>query len=89
MMDQCPKGVIATVAGSGEPGHSGDGALATKACLNEPKNICFDANGHLFIADSENHVIRRVMRSSGLIETVAGSIPGIKQQVLRVLPFRL
>jgi len=75
MMDQCTKGMIATVAGSGEPGYSGDGTLATMACLNEPKNLCFDADGNLFIADSENHAIRRVMRSSGLIDTVAGTVP--------------
>ena len=75
MMDQCPKGVISTVAGNGEPGHSGDQDLATKACINEPKNLCFDAEGNLYIADSENHAIRRVMRSTGLIETVAGSVP--------------
>jgi hypothetical protein len=41
MMDQSPKGMIVTVAGNGEPGHSGDGNLATTACLNEPKNLCF------------------------------------------------
>jgi len=74
MMDQCPKGMMTTVAGSGEPGCGGDGALATAACLNEPKNISFDAAGNLLIADSENHAIRRVMRSSGIIETVAGSM---------------
>ena len=72
MMDQCPKGMMTTVAGSGEPGCRGDGALATAACLNEPKNISFDAAGNLLITDSENHAIRRVMRSSGIIETVAG-----------------
>ncbi len=75
MMDQCPKGMIATVAGSGESGHSGDGILATMACLNEPKNLCFDASGNLFIADSENHAIRRIMQVSGLIDTVAGTGP--------------
>ncbi len=75
MMDQCPKGVISTVAGNGESGHSGDQDLATKACINEPKNLCFDAEGNLYIADSENHAIRRVMRSTGLIETVVGSVP--------------
>ena len=74
-MDQCSKGMLSTVAGCAEPGHSGDGTLATLACLNEPKNLCFDAEGNLFIADSENHVIRRVMRSTGLIETVAGFVP--------------
>ena len=74
MMDQCPKDMLSTVAGCGEPGHDGDGSLATAACLNEPKNLCFDAEGNLYIADSENHAIRRVMRSSGLIETVAGFV---------------
>ncbi len=71
-MDQCPKGILSTVAGSGEPGYLGDGTLATTACLNEPKNLCFDGEGNLFIADSENHAIRRVNRSTGQIETVAG-----------------
>ena len=75
MIDQCPKGLLSTVAGNGEPGYAGDGALATLACLNEPKNLCFDAEGNLYIADSENHVIRRVLRASGIIETVAGSSP--------------
>ncbi len=74
MMEQCSTGMLATVAGNGEPGHSGDGALATTACLNEPKNLCFDADGNVLIADSENHVIRRVMRLSGLIETVVGTV---------------
>ena len=74
-MDQCPKGMIATVAGNGEPKHCGDGTLATTASLNEPKNLCFDFQGNLLIADSENHAIRRVMRSTGLIETIAGSTP--------------
>ena len=75
MMDQCPKGMLSTVAGSGEPGHLGDGTQAITACLNEPKNLCFDAEGNVYIADSENHAIRRVMRATGLIETVAGFIP--------------
>ncbi len=73
MIGCCPKGVLSTVAGSGEPGYQGDGDLANLACLNEPKNLCFDAEGNLYIADSENHVIRRVLRASGIIETVAGS----------------
>ncbi len=72
MIDRCPKGVLSTVAGSGEPGYQGDGDLATLACVNEPKNLCFDAEKNLYVADSENHVIRRIVRTSGLIETVAG-----------------
>ncbi|HJU04208.1 MAG TPA: hypothetical protein VJ692_03585 [Nitrospiraceae bacterium] len=65
-------GTIATVAGTGEPGYAGDGGTATAACLNEPKNIALDRFGNLYIADSENHVIRKVDLATGLMTTVAG-----------------
>lgn len=64
-------GTIGTVAGTGEPGHSGDGGAAASARLNEPKSLAV-ARGCLYIADSENHVIRKVDLASGLISTVAG-----------------
>lgn len=63
---------ISTCAGMGEPGFAGDGGLAFSARLNEPKGLALDHAGHLFIADSENHVIRRVDRVTGLITTVVG-----------------
>jgi sugar lactone lactonase YvrE len=66
-------GTMRTVAGSGTAGLSGDGGPAIAACLNEPKGLCLDGLGHLLIADSENHVIRKVDRVSGIIVTVAGS----------------
>jgi sugar lactone lactonase YvrE len=65
-------GTIRTVAGNGIAGLSGDGGPATAACLNEPKGLCFDGSGDLLIADSENHVIRKVDRTNGIIVTVAG-----------------
>jgi sugar lactone lactonase YvrE len=65
-------GMIRTVVGSGEAGWSGDGGAAVAARLNEPKAVAFDHDGNLLIADSENHVIRKVDRRSGLITTVAG-----------------
>ncbi|RMH06754.1 MAG: hypothetical protein D6704_06420 [Nitrospirae bacterium] len=65
-------GTIITIAGTGEPGFAGDGGPAKEACLNEPKNITFDRMGNLYIADSENHVIRRVDAQSHLITTIAG-----------------
>ncbi len=74
MRGQGQSGQIVTIAGTGEPGYGGDGKLGTVAVLNEPKNVCFDAVGNLLIADSENHVIRRLMHTSGVIETVAGFI---------------
>jgi DNA-binding beta-propeller fold protein YncE len=65
-------GMIRTVAGNGEAGWSGDGGAAVAACLNEPKAVALDRDGNLLIADSENHVIRKVDRTSGRITTVAG-----------------
>ena len=66
---------IRTVAGTGEAGHTGDGGRAESACLNEPKSLALDPAGrHLYIADSENHLIRRMDLRSGIITTVAGQI---------------
>ncbi len=69
---ETPVGTIRTVAGNGEPGLSGDGEAAVGACLNEPKGLTFDGEGNLLIADSENHVVRKVDRMNGTIMTVAG-----------------
>ena len=70
-----PSGTIETLAGDGEPGYAGDGGPATAASLNEPKGLCVDSQGNLYIADSENHVIRRIDRATGVITTVAGIGP--------------
>ena len=70
-----PSGIMETLAGDGNPGYTGDGGPATAASLNEPKGLCVDSQGHLYIADSENHVIRRIDRTTGVITTVAGIGP--------------
>ena len=64
---------MSTRVGTGDPGFSGDGGPALRAALNEPKGLALDRKGHLFIADSENHVVRRVDRLTGIITTVAGN----------------
>jgi DNA-binding beta-propeller fold protein YncE len=66
-------GTISTVAGTGEPGFSGDGGPATTAQLRIPHSIAFDANGDLLICDIGNHRIRRLVLGSGLIDTYAGT----------------
>jgi len=66
-------GVIATVAGTGERGYSGDGGPASAALLNEPFMCAFDAAGSLYIAEAMNHCIRRVDRETGVISTIAGT----------------
>ncbi len=53
-------GVIRTAAGNGEVGAAGDGGPATEAELFGPMGVELDETGALYIADSYNHVIRRV-----------------------------
>jgi sugar lactone lactonase YvrE len=67
-----PDGTITTIAGSGPggPGYSGDGAAATDAALSWPKDIAFDAQGNLYIADTGNNAIRKVS-TAGVISTAA------------------
>jgi sugar lactone lactonase YvrE len=66
-------GDITTVAGDGNPTFAGDGLTATLASLNSPTDVALDADGNLFIADRNNHRIRRVDAVSHLISTVAGN----------------
>lgn len=65
-------GVITTVAGTGKADFGGDGGPATSASLNRPKDIAFDSNGNLYLADALNNRIRRIDAQTGLIRTVAG-----------------
>lgn len=68
-----PAGIITTVAGTGSSGYNGDGIQATAARLNYPKGVEVGPDGALYIGDANNHRIRRVDLSSGLISTVAGT----------------
>jgi sugar lactone lactonase YvrE len=79
-------GLIRTVAGTGDSGWSGDGAVALTACLNEPKSLTLDTEGNLFIADSENHVVRKIDRKTNCIRTVAGRFQRIDSGAKPVLP---
>src|SRR5260370_472921 len=66
-------GRIETVAGTGQPGSSGDGGPAREARLNGPFHCDFDRHGNLYIADALNHCIRKVEAKTDIITTVAGS----------------
>ena len=76
-----PAGDIATVAGNGTNCRQsqgvgptcGDGGLATSAELSSPQGVFVDSAENIFIADTDNHVIREVAASSGIITTVAGN----------------
>jgi sugar lactone lactonase YvrE len=53
-------GAVTTIAGSGVPGWSGDGAAAVAARLNCPAGLAFGVSGELFVADPCAQVVRRV-----------------------------
>jgi sugar lactone lactonase YvrE len=65
--------VITTVAGTGIYGFSGDGGPATLARLATPLGVTLDESGNLYIADTENHRVRRVDATSRIITTVVGN----------------
>ena len=65
-------GIITTVAGDGTNAFSGDGGAAISAELNYPSGVAINAEGNLFIADSNNGRLRRV-DTNGIMTTVAGN----------------
>lgn len=72
-----PDGVITTYAGSGDVGFSGggyfgDGGPATDALMQYPIDVAIDAGGNLYVAERDNHVVRRV-DANGTITTFAGT----------------
>jgi uncharacterized protein (TIGR03437 family) len=65
-------GVISNFAGTGTAGSNGDGNAATGAQLDGPQGLAVDSAGNLYIADTQNHRVRKVA-TNGTISTVAGS----------------
>ncbi|MDB4960304.1 MAG: hypothetical protein JWP01_303 [Myxococcales bacterium] len=66
-------GMIDTVAGTGTAGLAGDGGPARQAQLNFPRDLEIGPEGDLYIADTDNCVIRAVDLATGTIRTVAGT----------------
>lgn len=62
-----------TIAGNGQRAYGGDGGPATEGSLNMPHEIAFDAQGHMYIAERDNHVVRKVDAKTGVISTLAGT----------------
>ncbi len=60
------------MAGTGEQGYSGDGGQARLARLGGPKGLAW-SRGVLYVADTENHVIREIDLETGIIRTALGT----------------
>jgi serine/threonine protein kinase, bacterial len=65
-------GIVSTIAGNGHAKFSGDGGLAKNASLNFPAGLAFDSTGNLYVADRNNHRVRRI-NPNGIISTIAGN----------------
>ena len=63
-------GIITTIAGRTH--FAGDNGTATAALMHLPESVISDAAGNMFIADTDNHRIRKVT-PAGIISTIAGS----------------
>jgi hypothetical protein len=65
-------GILHHAAGSGKAGYAGDGGPAVNAQFNGPKGIAVGPDENVYIADTENHAIRKIDQQTGTITTVAG-----------------
>ena len=67
-----PSGVVTTLAGS--PGRIGsEDGIGAGAQFNGPQGIATDNSGHLYVADTNNNTIRKVLLSTGTVSTIAGT----------------
>jgi DNA-binding beta-propeller fold protein YncE len=67
------RGVIETIAGTGERGYSGDQGRPLAAVFAAPKEMAVDAAGNIYVVDTENHVIRMIDAQLEQVATIAGT----------------
>jgi len=66
-------GEVSVFAGTGVAGSSGDGGPAVEAALDTPQGLAVDEEGSVYIADTENHAVRKV-DPQGQLDTVVGQL---------------
>ncbi len=69
-----PDGTVSTLAGAAATSGSADGTGAN-ARFNSPRGMALGPDGDLYVADNNNHLIRRIT-TAGVVTTYAGSVPG-------------
>lgn len=74
-----PAGTFITIAGTNTGGYTGDGGLSGLAELDFPTGVAVDKSGNIYIADSQNNVIREIYASNGTINTIVGGTATVQQ----------
>jgi len=70
------KGIITTIAGTGQVGAGGDGGPATSGEFNFIHDIVIGSDGNLYVADSFNRKVRKIDVKTGILSTFAGGGEG-------------
>ncbi len=65
-------GKLRRVAGTGRSGFTGNGGPALQATLSGPKCVSLDAEGNVYLADTESHTIRMIDIKKGTLEVIVG-----------------
>jgi len=65
--------VISTIAGTGTGSYSGDGGQASSAAIYQPSGIDIDSSGNVYFSEFNNHRVRKITASTGIITTYAGT----------------
>src|SRR5438094_348190 len=62
---------VSTIGGNGTIGYNGSNGAATSAMINSPGGIAVDSSGAVYIAETANHVVRKI--SGGNLTLFAGN----------------
>jgi sugar lactone lactonase YvrE len=68
-----PSGSVTTVAGSAAASGGRDGT-GSNAWFDAPSDLTVDDAGNVYVADTDGHAIRKIVPSTGVVTTVAGSV---------------
>jgi sugar lactone lactonase YvrE len=72
-------GQVVIAAGNGQGQYAGDGGPGPNAQLNQPASLAIDGADNVFIADTQNHAIRRLDAKTGILTSIAGDgTPGFE-----------
>jgi len=80
-----PSGIIATIAGTGARGYTGDGGAATSARLSDPSAVAVDTTGNVYVADTLNNAVR-LLQVGGFGIVVKAVVNGASGQTGPVAP---